>query len=96
MCSAPSASSREPSFTPSVSIPSARSSTALLGLQRQERVAEVEQVEADDQQPVDRAGHARVVGEHLLQEDLAVLEQRAREPDGEADAGGDVDEIDGQ
>ena len=64
------------------------------GLERQQRVAEVQQVEADDEQPVDRARHARVVGEHLLEKHLAVLEQRAREPDGEPDAGAGVDEID--
>ena len=95
MCSAPSTSSREPSFAASVSMPSVRVCDLVAGLERQERIAQVQQVEADDEQPVDRARHARVVGEHLFEKHLAVLEQRVREPDGEPDAGAGVGEIDG-
>ena len=87
MCRTPSTSNRQPSFAASVSTPSVPVGDLVASLQRHERVAEVQQVEPDDQQPVDGGRHARVVGEDLLEEDLPVLEQGAREPDGEPDAG---------
>ena len=60
-----------------------------------ERVAQVEQVKADDQQPIDGWRHARILDENVVEKDLTVLGQRAREPDGEPDAGAGVDAING-
>ncbi|WP_460493464.1 hypothetical protein [Dactylosporangium cerinum] len=64
----------------------------LADLQCHRDIAEVEQVEADDEEMVDGLGEA-FVGERVVEEHLPVLEQRPRHPDGEDDAHRQVDQI---
>ncbi|MEH1102649.1 hypothetical protein [Micromonospora sp. CPCC 205561] len=61
-------------------------------LHRHRDVAEVEQVETDHEQAVDRPGQP-FVGEHLLEEDLSVAGQCPGHPDGQPDADRQVDQV---
>jgi len=55
-------------------------------------IAQVQQVEADDEQVVDRLGEPGVA-EDVLQEHQPVARQRARHPDGQPDADRQVSEV---
>jgi hypothetical protein len=55
--------------------------------------ADVDQVEADDQQMVDAVGHRLVAVERIDQEDPAVLVQRPGHPDRQPEAHQDIDTV---
>ena len=64
-----------------------------LGSQRQGHEPEVHEIEADEQQVVDRVRRQCIVVEGVEQEGTPVLVQRVSHPNGEGDAEGEVDEI---
>ena len=57
-----------------------RSSTGVADPQVEAHEAEVEQVEADHEQPVDRVGEALAAGEDVLEEDPAVAATASSPP----------------
>lgn len=64
-----------------------------IGLEREADVTEINQVKANDEEMVDRIGHRLVSAEDIDEEDASVLMQSLRDPDGERDADGEVDEV---
>ena len=62
------------------------------GVDQDRRGAEVDQVEADDEEPVHRIREA-ILFEHGDEERPAVAMQRVADPDGQEHAGRDVDEV---
>lgn len=55
-------------------------------LEDQKRIAQVEHVETNNQQPIDRFGH-HVLVEHIVEKDRSILEERSSEPHSQADRG---------
>ena len=53
--------------------------------ERQGDEADIDEVEADDEQMVGRSGQLRIMAETLDQEDLAIFRQGARDPDGDGE-----------
>jgi hypothetical protein len=63
------------------------------GAEVEEHEADVEQVEPDDEQLVDRVGERGVVREDVLEEHPAVAREGARDPDGQRHGDGEVGEV---
>ncbi len=56
---------------------------------------DVDQVESDDEQVVDRVGHGVVAAKGLHEEDAAVAVERSRDPDGHGDGDREIEEVGG-
>src|SRR6185369_7862989 len=61
--------------------------------QGQAHVAEVDQVETDDEQVIDGVGEGFVAVEDVDEEDAAVFVEGTSDPDGQGDADGEVNQV---
>ncbi|HJS25014.1 MAG TPA: hypothetical protein VJ751_11720 [Pyrinomonadaceae bacterium] len=62
-------------------------------LQGQANVAEVDQIEADDEQVIDGVGEGFVAMEDVDEEDSSVFVEGTGDPDGQGDADGQVNQV---
>ena len=62
-------------------------------LQRERHITDVDQIEPDDEQVIDRVRKLLVSQKTIHEEDTTVCMQRPGDPDGERNADGEVDEI---
>ncbi|VXC96922.1 hypothetical protein SPHINGOAX6_70656 [Sphingomonas sp. AX6] len=61
--------------------------------ERQGDEADIDEVEADDEQMIGRAGELAIMPETLGQKDFAIARQRARDPDRDADGDCQIEEV---
>ena len=65
------------------------------GFERESYVADINELETDDEEVIDGVGEFFVTVEGVDEEDSAVFVEGASDPDGEGDADGEVAEVNG-